>query len=179
VREGLLSSWRRVDAPGLDEWLTSLPGVTRYTYAKTVQNLSAPAAYRTVVRFRWLDAEGTVLERTRATSRVCRQPDLRPDLAATQIELAPPGETAPARYEVTLRNGGRSAAGAFAVSLRAGERQLAPQTVPGMAAGELRIVTFPGPACAPGDLLTVIVDHELAVDERDEDDNVLVAACPP
>ena len=87
VREVEPPGWRRVVAEGFDQWLTSAPGVRRYSYAKTVQNLSAPAAYRTVVRFRWLDADGSVLARSRRTSRVCRQADLRPDLTPTLIEI--------------------------------------------------------------------------------------------
>jgi hypothetical protein len=175
VRDDLRPAWRRVVAPGLDQWLTSLPGVGRYVYDKTVQNLSAPAAYRAVVRFRWLDEAGAALERSRATSRVCRQPDMRPDLAATRIDVTP----GTARYAVALRNDGRTAAGPFAVTLRVGEEQLEPVTVGGLAAGEPALVTFEGAACTPGEQLTVTVDPELAVDERAEDDNVLVAACPP
>ena len=66
VREDALASWRRVAATGFDTWLTSLPEVRRYTYAKTVTNLSAPAAYRTVVRFRWLDEDGAAAARPSA-----------------------------------------------------------------------------------------------------------------
>jgi CARDB len=173
VDKDLLGGWRRVAAAGLDEWLTSDPGVIRYSYAKTVQNLSAPAAYRMVVRFRWLDDEGEVLARSRVTSRVCRQPDMRPDLAAERIEAVEGG------HAVTLRNAGRSAAGAFAVTLRVGDEQLQPLTVPGLAAGERTVLTFAGPACARGAALTATVDAEQAVDERDEDDDVLVATCAP
>ena len=36
-----------------------------------------------------------------------------------------------------------------------------------------------GPACLVGEPLTATLDAADAVDERDEDDNVLVAACPP
>ncbi len=173
VDEDLLGDWRRVAAPGLDQWLTSDPGVTRYSYTKTVQNLSAPAAYRMVVRFRWLDADGEVLERSRETSRPCRQPDMRPDLRVVQVDAGDGG------YVVTLRNSGRTDAGAFAVTLATGDAPLGPLTVPGLAAGGRTVLTFAGPACAPGAVLTVTVDGALAVDERDEDDNVLAAACPP
>lgn len=171
VDEGVLGGWRRVAAPGLDQWLTSDPGVVRYSYSKTVQNLSAPAAYRMVVRFRWLDADSDLLARSRSTSRVCRQPDMRPDLAAMRIDAVDGG------YAVTLRNAGRTAAGAFAVTLRAGERQLEPLTVAGLAAGEWTVLTFAGPACSPGEPLTATVDAGDAVDERDEDDNGLAATC--
>ena len=73
--------WRRVAAPGFDTWLTSDAGVRRYTYAKTVENLAAPAAYRTrralpLARRRratWSSARA-------ARPPPCRQPDLRPNL---------------------------------------------------------------------------------------------------
>jgi hypothetical protein len=172
VREGVLPGWRRVVAEGLDEWLTSDPGVRRYSYSKTVRNLSAPASYRTVVRFRWLDAEGAVLKRSRATSRTCRQHDMRPDLSATGIEVAGGG------YAVALRNDGRTHAGPFSVALAVGARRLDPITVPGLEAGERRVLTFTGPACAPGEPLTATVDDERAVEERDEQDNALVVGCP-
>lgn len=180
VSEGVLPGWRRVVAPGLDQWLSSDPGVTRYSYSKTVRNLSAPAAYRTVVRFRWLDADGELLKRARSTSRVCRQPDMRPDIGATRIEVAPAPETGAWRYAVTLHNDGRTDAAAFfAVALRVGDEPLDPLALPGLAAGEREVLTFTGPACVPGDPLTVTVDGEDAVDERDEGDNVLVASCLP
>ncbi len=179
VREGALPAWRRVVAAGLDEWLTSAPGVSRYSYAKTVRNLSAPAAYRAVVRFRWLDAGGAVLARSRAISRTCRQPDLRPDLVATLIEVVPGLDGGPSRYAVTLENRGRTEAGPFSVALRAGAEQLEPPALPGLAADEQRVLTFTGPPCVPGEPLTATVDVGDAVDERDEDDNVLVASCAP
>jgi hypothetical protein len=173
VDEDLRGDWRRVAAPGLDDWLSSDPGVTRYTYTKTVQNLAAPAAYRMVVRFRWLDAGGDVLARSRDTSRTCRQPDLRPDLGPVLIDAVDGG------FAVTLRNAGRTAAGPFAVTLSAGEEPLEPLTVPALAAGGRTVLTFARPACAPGAVLTATADAGLAVDERDEGDNVLVATCPP
>jgi hypothetical protein len=176
VREPALE-WRRVVAPGLDQWLTSDQGVRRYSYAKIVQNLSAPAAYRMVVRFRWLDADGDVLARSRSTSRPCRQPDMRPDIAAPQIEVGPAFAPESRRYAVTVRNGGRTAAGPFAVALAVGGTAPARLTVAGLEPGERRTVVLTGPACAAGEPLTVTVDPDDAVDERDEEDNVLVAAC--
>jgi hypothetical protein len=179
VHAGAQVGWRRVVAPGLDQWLTSDPGVSRYSYAKTVRNLAAPAAYRTLVRFRWLDPAGAVMVRSRVHSRTCHQPDLRPDLTATRIEVTPAVDGGQARYAITLRNDGRSPAGAFALTLRAGDALLDPLAVPGLAAGEQRMLAFAGPQCASGSPLTVTVDSELAIDELDEDDNVLVAACLP
>jgi hypothetical protein len=177
VREPALE-WRRVVAPGLDQWLSSDAGVSRYSYAKTVQNLAAPAAYRMVVRFRWLDVGGDVLARSRGTSRTCRQLDMRPDLDALGIEVSPVLAPDRRRYAITLHNGGRTAAGSFAVALRTGDTALAPLAVAGLEPGERRTVVLTGPRCAAGEPLAVTVDPDDAVDERDEEDNVLVAPCP-
>jgi hypothetical protein len=173
VREGELTLWRRVVAEGLDRWLTSAPGVGGYTYAKTVQNLAAPAAYRMVVRFRWLDADGAVVARSREVSSTCRQPDMRPDLHVAEVTAGPSG------YAVTVRNGGRSAAGPFSVTLRVGDGEPAPQPLAELAPGETRVLTFAAPPCAAGTPLVATADADGAVDERDEDDNVLVASCAP
>jgi CARDB len=168
---GLMTRWRKVVAPGFDAWLTSAAGVRRYSYSRTIQNLTAPAYYRTIVRFRWLDADGEVLRSSRATSAACRQPDLRPDLVPLRVETAPGSEPGTTVYRVVVRNTGRSAAGAFDVA--AGDARA---EVSGLAAGAQQAVTFTGPPCAPE--LPIAVDPDDAVDERDEDDNVLaVAVC--
>lgn len=179
VREPDARGWRRVVAAGLDAWLTSDRGVRRYTYERTVTHLGAPAAYRAVVRFRWLGADGRVIERERARSRACRQPDLRPDLAVRRIDAAPapPGEEA--RFAVTVRNGGRSVAEAFTVALRVGDRPLAPLEVVALGPGEERVVTFAGPACEAGEFLLATADAADAVAERDEGDNAQRVACLP
>ena len=170
---GISARWRKVVAPGFDQWLTSAAGVRRYAYTRTIQNLTAPASYRTIVRFRWLDEDGLVLRGTRVTSAACRQPDMRPDLEPLRIETLPGPDADTRRYRVTVRNGGRTAAGAFDVAL--GD---AFQRVPALAAGAEQVVTFTGPPCAADAPPTVTVDPDDAVDERDEDDNVLVAGCP-
>jgi hypothetical protein len=173
VKEGALPGWRRVVADGLDRWQTSYPGVRRYTYSKTVRNLSAPASYRTVVRFRWLDDEGEVLARSRDSSRACRQPDMRPDLVATQIAPVDGG------YEVTLRNRGRTAAGPLSVAFSVGEDALETVALGGLPAGERAVVSFSGRACRPGERLSATVDAADAIAERAEDDNVLAVDCVP
>jgi len=179
VRADRGGGWRRVVAPALEEWLSSDPGVRRYSYARTVENLMAPAGYRAVVRVRWLDAGGVVLRTARVTSATCWQPDLRPNLIATALRVAPAPEPGTHRYDVRVRNAGRAAAGAFTVGLRMGDAELAPVALEGLAPGEARVVTFTGPACAPGTSLTATVDPDDAVEEADEDDNVLRASCPP
>jgi hypothetical protein len=171
VSEGVLPGWRRVAAPGLDQWLTSEPSVSRYSYSKTVLNLSAPAEYRMVVRFRWLDAEGEALRRSRATSRICRQPDMRPDLAVAGIDAVEGG------YAVAVVNDGRTGSAPSSVVLAVGGVAFEPRPLTALEPGERRVVTVAGPACGSGDALTASVDPADAVDERDEADNALVVPC--
>jgi hypothetical protein len=177
-REDALGGWRRVAAPGFDTWLTSMAGVRRYSYSKTVTNLTAPAGYRTIVRFRWLDEDGEVLKSARVTSASCRQPDLRPNLAPRRVDVAPAAGPDRRRYVVQLGNDGRTDALPFTATLAIDGEQLEPLAVPGLPADTQRAVTFVGPACAAGSQLTVTLDPGEAVDERDEDDNVLVTPCP-
>jgi hypothetical protein len=178
VREDPLRGWRRISAEGFDTWLTSLPDVRRYSYEKTLVNLASPAAYRTIVRFRWLDADGEIVKSARITSAACRQPDMRPDLEVRRIDVLPGRDADTRRYAVVVRNAGRSAADAFAVTLRAGEEELGTTGVPGLPALTSRIVTFTGPACALGAPLLVTLDADETVDERDESDNAFAATCP-
>jgi CARDB len=178
VREDALRGWRRVSATGFDTWLTSMPGVRRYSYAKTVTNLSAPAAYRAIVRFRWLDEDGEAVRSARETSASCRQPDLRPDLEPRRVDVLPAADPDTRRYAVLLRNDGRTDAPPFAATLAIGEDQPVATPVLGMPAGIQGTVTFVAPACRAGSRLTVALDPDEAVDERDEDDNVLATPCP-
>jgi hypothetical protein len=63
-------------APGLGLWRSSEPGVKIYKYVKQVTNLTAPAAYRAVVRFRWLGDRGRVLKRAELHTPRCLEPKL-------------------------------------------------------------------------------------------------------
>ena len=178
ARVGAAPTWRRVVADGLGEWLTSAPLVSRYTYAKTVENLSAPASYRMLVRFRWLDADGAVIEHARAVSRACRQSDMRADLRPTGVEVVPAPDGTRASYRVTVRNAGRSAAGPFEVGFSVAGVALAPAGLPGLEPDARRTLVFSGPPCAPGVPLVATVDAGDSVDERDERDDVLATTCP-
>jgi hypothetical protein len=178
VREDALRGWRRVAAEGFDTWLTSLSAVALYSYARTVVNLAAPAAYRTVVRFRWLDAEGAPVKRARVTSAGCRQPDMRPDLETRRVDVLPGPDADTRRYAVTVRNGGRGDADPFAATLYAAEQELGTLAVLGLAAGTQRVITYTGPACTPGAPLLVTLDPGETVDERDRGDNAFAATCP-
>lgn len=70
------SEFHTLAAPGFGVWRTSEPGVEIYKYVKQITNLDAPASYRVLVRFRWLDERGHVFKREELHSSRCVQPTL-------------------------------------------------------------------------------------------------------
>jgi hypothetical protein len=164
--------WTSVAARGFGEWVTADPGTARYVYTKRVENLLAPASYRAVVRFRWLDAAGETVERARAVTRACRQPDPRPDLAVRAIT-----ELTAGRYALLIRNDGRTASPETAVTLSVDGAVLPATAVPALEAREEALVGVEGPPCPPGGEVEAEVDPAGAVEERAEGDNRLSRFC--
>ncbi len=112
------SHWTlRDDVPGLGSWtapsdpaIGSRPGDV-FRYRQAVGRLIVPYAYRFKVGFRWLDDAGAILRETTATTRPCREPDLRPDLAIAGVKTrSSKGTPGLVRYRVTVRNDGLTAA---------------------------------------------------------------------
>jgi hypothetical protein len=64
-----------VVAPGLGSWRSADPKVKIYKYLKQVTNLSAPADYRALVRFRWQGPGGRVLKRAERVTPACVEPE--------------------------------------------------------------------------------------------------------
>jgi CARDB len=159
--------WRRVQAPGFSAWITA-PRAGRYLYDKTVEQLLAPGEYRAVVHFRWRDARGRTVRSERATTKACRQPDPRPDLAVAVLK---PG------YSAVITNTGRGDAGSFAVAFTRNGEPVGSVTVNGLRAGERTTATLSAPPCSPGDLIAAQADSRDEIDEADEDGNVLSVTC--
>ena len=80
--------FRTVAAPGLGVWRGSASGVKIYQYVKQVTNLASPAAYRALVRFRWLNDKGYVIRRAERVTSPCIQP-------ASETTQAPAAPVAP------------------------------------------------------------------------------------
>ena len=176
VREPGDEHYRAVDAPGLGTWIKSEPGVNRaFIWTKQVANLTAPADYRARVTFRWYDAGGRVIEQTWRRTKLCTQPDPRPDLELGTLTTSAGPQPGLTRYSVPVRNTGRGDAGSFDVAFGDGA---SPLTVSGVLAGAAQTVGFVAPSCAPGEILRFEVDPDGLVAEADEDDNVLRVACP-
>lgn len=158
--------YRRVSAPGFSPWTTS--EADRYGFTRRVEALEGPARYRSQVRFRWVDDDGRVIARDRAWSRACRQPDHRPNLKLTALQVL--GK----RYVATVTNTGRSASGEFELELRVDG---VPKSVPvgSLDPGQTRDVELQAPGCARA--ADAFADPLDLVDERFEGDNVRTITC--
>jgi hypothetical protein len=78
-RTPLAPRFHGVSAPGLGNWHQSEPSVKVFRYLAQVTNLAAPASYRALVSFRWLDAGGHVISRASRRTPVCRQAAMKPE----------------------------------------------------------------------------------------------------
>ena len=166
--------FRKVAAPGFGVWNTAVPGVGRYVYTKTVEELVGPARYRAVVHFRWSDPAGRVLQEVRRATAVCAQPDLRPDLRVVAVT---PGAD-PGTWTVTVRNDGRSATGPFRVEFQGAAASTLSVRVEDLRPRESAALDFAG-SCEDVTEVAATADVEDEVDERDETDNRLAVPCPP
>ena len=142
-----------VTAPGFGVWVASQPGVGIYTYDHEVTSLPAPAAFRVLVRARWLDRRRHVIRTEQLVSPVCPQPALNANLAIGTLRRAPGAQAATEVYSVEVLNTGAAPAGPFQVTLSVGGVALADISVPGLAADTTTVVAFDGPACAAGSTL--------------------------
>jgi hypothetical protein len=164
--------WTAVNAPGFGSWNTSAAGIGRYVYTKTVENLPAPARYRTQVHFRWVSAAGKTIKSARRYSRICRQGDLRPDLVPDMVEPLADG------YALTIVNEGRTGASLFVVTAEVAGRVTEFAQIQELAAGASRRVIGRVPECRPGETVVLRVDAEAAVEEADEESNDVAVTCP-
>jgi hypothetical protein len=170
--------FQRIQAPGLGTWNKADAGVTKYRFRQKVENLPAPAFYRAVVSFRWLNAAtGKVFARAKRTTVSCFQPDPRPDLRPTKVTGTRLGG-GNVRYDVVVRNDGRSQASDFDLVLNVNGLAQPASTVATLAAGARQVVKITGPRCDPGSQLRVDVDPDNRVAEADETNNSLTVDCP-
>jgi hypothetical protein len=68
------AGFHAVVAPGLGVWRAAAAGVKTYKYDQQVLDLSAPAAYRAAVVFRWQNARGHEVKRVERVTSSCHQP---------------------------------------------------------------------------------------------------------
>lgn len=68
------AGFHTLSAAGPATWQRSEAGLKIYKYVRQVTDLPAPAAFRALVQYRWLDERGHVLRTTSRRTPVCRQP---------------------------------------------------------------------------------------------------------
>jgi CARDB len=147
---------------------------------KQVAELSAPAAYRFRVSFRWTGAHGHVLGSAVRDSPTCVQPELRPDLLVQSIDVTPvTGMPDLNRYVARIRNAGATAAGSFEVLFApGGALPVKIRQVQRLGAHSKLEETFVGPACSTTSPPSVTVDPNDQVDDYNRPNNSLTAICP-
>ncbi|HWI73013.1 MAG TPA: CARDB domain-containing protein [Baekduia sp.] len=174
---GPKGTYKKLSVPGWGGWEKSYPGKQGFVFTKRIEALTAPAAYRAIVTFRWLDAKGHVLRTTSRTSAACEVPDPRPDLVLAGVDAAATGKDT-AAYTVAVGNEGHSEAVPFAVTVTVGGVVSDPVILGPIAAGDRVSGTLAAPRCVPGSTITVTIDAANAVDESVEDDDVVERPCP-
>jgi hypothetical protein len=61
-------------AAGSGTWQRSEVGLKIYKYERQVTDLPAPAGFRAIVQYRWLNEKGRTIRRDERRTPVCRQP---------------------------------------------------------------------------------------------------------
>jgi hypothetical protein len=161
--------------PELKAWRSAKPGIRDFRYKQTVTALQGGGEYRVSVDFRWLDADGNLLRKSKRLSGACRQ---QGELANLTLGLptALPGPEGTGIYVVPVKNKGRAIARDVAVELFVDGAAANVGHIDSVAPGETRDVRFTGPACKQN--LRIVVDPTDAVKEQLESDNTVRVRCP-
>jgi hypothetical protein len=165
-----------VTVPELRAWRSAKPGIKDFRYRQTVTGLQGGGEYRVSVDFRWLDAEGNLLRKSRRLSGACRQPGELANLKVGAPTILP-GPEGTAVYLVPVTNDGKVAARDVAVELFVDGGSTNTGHIDSVAPGETREVRFTGPTCKLR--LRMVVDPRDSIKERLESDNVTTSRCPP
>jgi len=168
---------RRVKVPGLRRWRYSKPGVRTFSYRQAFRNLPENVSHRVLVNFRWLAADGTVVQHTRRRSTRCRQFVRLPNLVA-KIQAMKPISTTPGvvRYRALVSNKGRASASAIPVRLTVDGKVVDTVTIASLAPGEEHSVVIRGPESH--DTVRLEADPEKSIAESSDLDNAHELSCP-
>jgi CARDB len=168
-------AWEPLRARGLSSWHKSNPGVAAFGYRQTVRGLQPGGAYRAKVSFRWYSATGELLERTRRTSRACRQFDEMPNLTSAVVGSGPTKVPGVVRYLMRVANTGAAPAVDFDARLSVDGGVVDTVTVTSLEPGASRDVAVLGPECTSS--VSSIADPDGVIVESSEDDNAHTVNC--
>ncbi len=85
------AGFHTLTADGLGAWQRSEAGVKIYKYVRQVTDLPAPAVFRAVVEYHWLNEKGRVIRTDERRTSVCRQPAPHPKSPTTPTPTGAPG----------------------------------------------------------------------------------------
>jgi hypothetical protein len=68
---------------GLGSWQRSEAGVKIYKVRQAVTDLPAPAVFRAIVRYRWMNEKGEIIRHDERRTPICKQPGERAKAATT------------------------------------------------------------------------------------------------
>jgi CARDB protein len=165
---------RRVKVPGLRHWRYSKPGVRTFSYRQAFRNLPENASHRVVVNFRWLAADGSVLQHARRRSARCRQFVRLPNLVA-RIQAVIPTMPGVVRYQALVSNTGKASASSVPVRLTVDGKVVNTVTIASLAPGERRSVVMRGPECQG--VVRVEADPDKSIAESSDLDNAHELSC--
>ena len=162
-------------ARGLSSWHKSKPGVGTFGYRQTILGLHPGGLYRARVSFRWYSATGELLERTRRTSRACRQFDEMPNLTSTVVGSGPTKVAGVVRYLMRVANTGAAPAVDFDARLSVDGGVVDTVTIGSLEPGSSRELAVLGPECTSS--VSSIADPDGVIVEASEDDNSHTVNC--
>lgn len=162
-----------VTVPKLSKWQRSGPGVKRFVYAQTVRGLTAGVTYRSIVHYRWYDAQGRVIRRAERLSGTCVQDGDLPNLVLSSVRSGG-GPKDTGIYAVSVSNTGAGDAKSFAVALILDGALVDSRTIDLLKAGQTTTLKLTGPLC---NRLRAVVDRGDFISETIEEDNELRARC--
>jgi hypothetical protein len=175
VEEKHAGGYEPLHARGLSRWHRSKPGVSAFGYRQTVRGLQPGGVYRARVSFRWYSATGELVERTRRTSRGCRQFDEVPNLTSAVAGSEATKVPGVVRYLMRVANTGVAPAVDVEARLSVDGGVVDTVTIPSVDPGETRDVAVVGPACTTW--VSSMADPDGVIVESSEDDNGHTAAC--
>ncbi|HEX5925717.1 MAG TPA: CARDB domain-containing protein [Baekduia sp.] len=174
---GPKGTFKKIAVPGWGGWVKSDPDRQGFVFTKRVEALTAPAGYRAVITFRWVDGKGHVQRTATRTTPVCEQPDPRPDLVLSGVDATATGKST-AAYTLSIGNEGHSDAVPFAVTITVDGTVSGPVTLGPIVAGGRLTGTLAAPRCTPGSTILVTVDVADTVAESVESDDAVQRPCP-
>jgi hypothetical protein len=175
VQERHKGTYVPLHARGLSRWRKSKPGVSAFGYRQTVLGLQPGGVYRARVSFRWYSSDGELVERTRRTSRVCRQFEEVPNLTSAVAGYGPTKVPGVVRYLMRIANTGAAPALDAEARLIVDGGVVDTVTIPALDPGTSREVAVLGPACMSS--VSSVADPDGVIVESSEDDNENTVDC--